>query len=144
EDDRVLERSTQCETALAKHLDFFEESECPRRRDLVDERLFVEVERLLLVPQEWMVERDRVADFEPVRRVQRDALVAMLHLNRPENLNRLTRRGELAHAGVVLNEVDPGRRAAVHDRHFRMVELDRGVVDAEAAQRREQMLNRLD
>ena len=50
---------------------------------------------------------------------------------------------ELLHAGV-LNQVDPGRRAAVHDRHFGVVELDEHVVDAQAAQRREQVLDGLD
>ena len=33
-----------------------------------------------------------------------------------------------------------GRRAAVHDRRFRTVDLDRGVVDAEARERRQNML----
>src|SRR4029450_627668 len=43
----------------------------------------------------------------------------------------------------VLHQIDPRRRAAVHDRHFRLVELDQHVVDAKAAERRQQMLDRV-
>lgn len=44
----------------------------------------------------------------------------------------------------ILNQVDPRRRTAVHDGHFEVIKLDDGVVDAEAAERREQVLNRFD
>ena len=37
-----------------------------------------------------------------------------------------------------------GRRAAVHDRHFRPVEFDDGIVDAAAGERRHQVLDRAD
>ena len=40
-----------------------------------------------------------------------------------------------------MNEIDERRRAAVHDRYFRRVELDEHVVDAGAEERREQMLD---
>jgi hypothetical protein len=43
-----------------------------------------------------------------------------------------------------VNQVDERRRAAVHDRHFRRVQLDDDVVDANADQGREQVLYRLD
>ena len=54
-------------------------------------------------------------------------------------------RGRLQplHARFV-NQVDERRRAAVHDRHFRRVQLDDHVVDADADERREQVLDRLD
>ena len=45
------------------------------------------------------------------------------------------------------DEIDRGhewRRAAVHDRRFRTIELDDGVVDAEPAQRRHDVLDRGD
>ena len=43
-----------------------------------------------------------------------------------------------------MNEIDERRGAAVHDRHFRRIELDDDVVDAEADERREQVLDRVD
>ena len=143
EDDRVLERAAEREPALAQHLDFLQEAERPRRRDLVDEHVLVEVDRLLLMPEQRMIEADRVADLEAIGRIEGDALVALLELHRPEDLDRLARRGELLHAGV-LNQVDPRRRAAVHDRHFGLVQLDADVVDVEAAERRQQVLDGLD
>ena len=87
-----------------------------------------------------MVEPDGVADLEAVRRVHRDALVALLHVHLTQHLDRLARRRQLFDAGI-LNQVDPGRRAAVHDGHFGMVELDAGVVDAQAAKRRQEVLD---
>ena len=42
EDDRVLERAAERQAALAQHLDFLQEAERPRRRNLVDEHLLVE------------------------------------------------------------------------------------------------------
>ena len=43
-----------------------------------------------------------------------------------------------------MNQIDERRRAAVHDRHFRRVQLDDDVVDAHADERRQQVLDRLD
>ena len=81
EDDGVLERAAERQAALAQHLDFLQEAERPRRRDFVDEHLFVEVHGLLLMTKQRMVEADRVADLQPIGRVERDALVAVLHLD---------------------------------------------------------------
>ena len=44
EHDRVLERAAERQAALAQHLDFLQEPERARRRDLVDEHLLVEVD----------------------------------------------------------------------------------------------------
>ena len=140
--DRVVECPAEREAALAEQLDFLQEAEGPRRRNLIDEGPLVEVDRLLLMAQERMIEADGVADLEAVGRIERGALVAVLHLNRLQNLHRLARCRLLAHAGI-LNQVDPRRGAAVHDRHFRMAELDAHVVDREAVEGREQVLDGL-
>ena len=42
-----------------------------------------------------------------------------------------------------MNQIHERRRAAVHDRHFRRVQLDDDVVDADAHERREEMFDRL-
>ena len=68
EHDGVLERPAERHAALAQHFDFLQEPERPRRRNLVDEHLLVEVERLLLVPQQRVVEADRVGDLEAIGR----------------------------------------------------------------------------
>jgi hypothetical protein len=44
----------------------------------------------------------------------------------------------------LVDRLDERGGAAVHDRHFAGVDLDVAVVDAEAAQSREQMLDRAD
>ncbi len=63
--------------------------------------------------------------------------------DRPDDLQVLPRRLQLLHARF-LNQIDERRGAAVHDRHFRRVQLDDDVVDAEADERGEQMLDRFD
>ena len=55
----------------------------------------------------------------------------------------LARRLQLLHAGF-LNEIDERRGAAVHDRHFRRVQLDQHVIDVHADERRQEMLDGLD
>src|SRR5687768_5581663 len=90
-----------------------------------------------------VIEADGVADLEAIGRIEGDALVTLLELNLAEHLDGLARRVLRLHAGV-LNQVDPRRRAAVHDWHFAVVELDTHVVDAHAAERRQQMLDGLD
>ena len=105
--------------------------------------LLGDAQRPRLVPQQRMVEADAVGDLEVIRRVERDALVAARERDRPDDLQVLARRLQPLHAGF-LNQVDERRRAAVHDRHFRRVQLDDDVVDAQADERRQQMLDRLD
>ena len=143
EHDRVLERAAERQALLAQHLDFLQEAERPRRRDLVHERLLIHVHRLLLVTEERVVEADRVGDAEAIGREERDALVALLNLDLTKDLDRLARHTEVLHARV-LNQVDPGGGAAVHDRHFGVIELDERVVDPQGAQGREQVLDRFD
>ena len=99
--------------------------------------------RARLVAQHRMVERDAVGDLEVIRRIDRDALVAARQRDRPQHLQVPARRVQPLDAGF-LNQVDERRRAAVHDRHFRRVQLDDDVVDAEADERREQVLDRVD
>ena len=59
--------------------------------------------------------------------------------DRLENADIAPRHRQRDQAGAV-DRLDERRRAAVHDRHFRSVDLDDGIVDAEARQRGEHML----
>ena len=87
-----------------------------------------------------MVEADRVADLEVIRRVNRDALVAGGNLHRLQDLQILAAGGELLDARF-LQQIQERRAAAVHDRHFAMIELDDDVVDAGGDERGEQVLD---
>ena len=59
--------------------------------------------------------------------------------NRLEDADVAARHRQRHKAGLI-DRLDERRRAAVHDRHFRPVDLDDGVIDAEARQRGEHML----
>ena len=102
-----------------------------------------DAQRPRLMPQQRMVVADAVGDLEVIRGVERDALVAARDRDRAHDLQILPRRLQPLHARFV-NDVEERRRAAVHDRHFRRVQLDDDVVDPHADERREQMLDRLD
>ena len=56
--------------------------------------------------------------------------------HRLEHLDAAPWRRQTRDAGLI-DRSDEWRGAAVHDRHFRTVDLDDGVVDAEAVQRRQ-------
>ena len=45
---------------------------------------------------------------------------------------------------LVENQIDERRGAAIHDRHFRMVQFDDDVVDAERGERRQQVFDGFD
>ena len=96
-----------------------------------------------LVPQHRMVEADRVADLEVIRRVDGDVLVAAGHGDRAQHLQVAARPRTALEAGF-LDEEQERRGAAVHDRHFALAQLDDDVVDAGADQGRQQVLDGLD
>ena len=60
--------------------------------------------------------------------------VADRDLHRLQHLDEAARRG-LGHDTGLVDRGDEGSGAAVHDRHFRAVDFDGGVIDAHAAQR---------
>ena len=91
-----------------------------------------------------MVEADAVGDLEVVRRIERDALVPLRQRDRPQHLQVAPRRRQPLDARLVQDQIHERRGAAVHDRHFGVVQLDDDVVDAEGGQGGEQVLDRLD
>ena len=143
DDNRVLERAAEREALLAHPLHFLQETEGARGRDVVDERVFRQPDSARLVAQQRMVERDAVGHLEMVRRIDRNALVAARQRERLENLQVAPRGWQPLDAGL-MNQVDERGRAAVHDRHFRGVQFDDDVVDAEADERRQQVLDGAD
>ena len=64
-------------------------------------------------------------------------------LHRPQDLDVAPRRRQPLDARF-LHQIQERRRAAVHDRHFVVRELDDDVVDADADERGQQVLDGLD
>ena len=128
DDDGVLERSAERQAALPQPLHFLQEAEGAGRGDVLGEALLGDPLGARLVLEQRMVEADGVADLEVIRRVNRNALVAGRDLHRLQDLQVLARRGELLDARF-LQQVQERRAAAVHDRHFAVIELDDDVVD---------------
>ncbi len=97
-------------------------------------------QRDVLAADQRVVESDLDLETEAARIGPQFAeTVAAGDPNRLEHLDIAARRRERHDAGL-LDGGNEGGRAAVHDRHFRTVDLDQRIVDAEAGQRGEHML----
>ena len=83
----------------------------------------------------------RVADLEVIGRDEARALVAAHHLDRLRGPCRYWRGARERPQARLVDQDHEGRRAAVEDRHLGAVHLDEHVVDAQAGERREQMLD---
>jgi hypothetical protein len=90
--------------------------------------------------QEGMVEADHVAHAEVVGGRDADGLGAAHHLHRTQDL-QVVARGRQRLQPDLVDEDHEGRRAAVQDGHLRPVHLHEHVVDAQALQRREEVLH---
>ena len=113
------------------------------RRDLVAELAGIHLQRQALAADQRRREVDLDIEMEARVRRQLAPAVAVLDADRLENLDELARLRQLANADLV-DRLDEGSGAAVHDRHFAGVDLDVAVVDAQAAQGGQQMLDRAD
>ena len=91
-------------------------------------------------PNERMIEFDLGLDPEAVLVGPQFAERAVLgHAHRLDHFDIAARQRARGEAGLI-DGIDEGRGTAVHDRHFRPVDLDHHIVHAEPAQRRQQML----
>jgi hypothetical protein len=136
----VLEAAAEREPGLAQQLHFPQEAEGARGGDEVGEAARRDAQRQRLVPQQRVVEADRVADLEVVARHEPRALGAVDHLDRARDAQQLARHRERPQAHLVQQDHER-RGAAVEDRHFRTVHLDAHVVDPETHERRQQVLD---
>ena len=92
EHDRVVERAAERQAALPQHLDFLQEAKRAGRRNLLDERLFRDLHRPRLMPDERVIEADAVGDLEVVGRIERDPLVPLGQGDRPQDLQDTSAR----------------------------------------------------
>ena len=144
EHDRVVHRAAQAEVALAHVLEVAHEAEGAGAADFADVGLGGEVD---LGPRQGVGDRRVVEahgepDPEPVVRGEAGELVAVAHLDRPPDADEALRRVLLGDAGGLQQEHERAGRA-VHDRDFGGGQFDVGVVDAEAGERGQQVLDGL-
>src|SRR5512135_1925188 len=91
-----------------------------------------------------MIELDFGFDAKAARmRPQFAVAVALGDANWLENLNVAARRSKRGDADLIDRGNERGG-AAVHDRDFRAVDLDHGIVDAKTVQSRQHMFGRRD
>ena len=120
--------------------DVLHEAEGAGAGDLAAEGLRPDVERERLFADQRMIEVDLGLDPEAVLVGPQFAEGAVLRdAHRLDDFDVAARQRARGQAGLI-DRIDEGRGAAVHDRHFRPVDLDDDVVDVEAAQRGQQML----
>src|SRR5678815_2846636 len=145
EDDRVVHRTAQREILFAQHFDVAHEAERARAADFLDERGRREVDLGAgSAPGEnRVVEVDRETDLEAVERLEPRPLVAVADDDRLLDAHEALRSGLFLDSGRLQQEHER-TCAAIHDRHFGRRKIHVCVVDAQAGERREQVLDRGD
>ncbi len=86
-----------------------------------------------------MVVKQRVAHFEPIKRLQTDRFITLFQMNRLLDLDEFLELVLLFNTRR-LNQEDKGAGTAVHNRHFRRAHVDKSVIDPKTGQRRHQVL----
>ncbi len=137
---RIVERGAERIAGAPQLGDVLHEAEGARTRDLAAEIFRLDIERERLMADQRMVEVDLGLDAEAVLvGTQLAEGVAAADAHRLDHLDIAARQRTRGEAGLV-DGVDEGSSAAVHDRHFRPVDLDDHVVDIEPAKRGQEML----
>ena len=99
------------------------------------------IERLLRAAlEDRVIELDLEVDLEAIERSKLGPLVAVLDAHRFLTRTKRFGRALLLDSGRLQQE-NERTGAAVHDRHFRRAQLDKGIVDSEPGERRQQMLD---
>ncbi len=143
EHDRVRKRPAKRKPVLLQVFDLMAEAERPCPRDFRLERRRIEVERIELpVDNAAVFERDLKVGRKADARPQLGILVAVFHAHRFAHADR-AHRFALRHDARAFDQEHERRRAAVHDRHFRAVDFDDEVGNAEADDSGHQVLNRV-
>ena len=138
--DGVFQGSTKGKTRRPKPLNILHEAEGTSAGKLPAERPWIYVDFNPLGPDHLVLEVNLNVETETVMRSELTLGAIVLNTDRLEDLQVPTGRIELGQADFIdrLNETD---RTAVHNRHFGAVDLNKRIVDTEAAQSREQMLH---
>ena len=87
-----------------------------------------------------MIELELEVDFEAVERVKPRPLVTFVDLDRLADPDEALGRILFFDSGRLQQE-DKRPGAAVHDRHFGATDFDEGIVDTEAGEGRQQVLD---
>ncbi len=136
----VLEGGTQRKPSRPQPLDVLHEAEGAGAGELTAEGAGIYVDIDPLGPDQRRVEIDLHVEMEAVMGGQLAKGAAVLHADLFQDFEEAARAIELGQADLV-DGLDEAGGAAVHDRHFRAVNLDQRVVDAKTAQSREQVLD---
>ena len=140
DNDGVLERGAEGKAARPQLLDLGEEAEGACPRDIAAEAFRIDVGGELLPADQRVLEVDLDLDAAAVIGRELGKRVAGLDAHGLENPDVAARRVEPGDTRLI-DRGDEGAGAAVHDRHFRPVNLDHDVVDVERAERRHEVLD---
>ncbi len=144
EHHRILERGAERKTGAPELGSIVHESEGPGAADFAAEPFRVEIEHIVLTADHRIGEVDFDLGTEAGRMgTQFAKRIAHRDLYRLQHLDEAARR-RLCENAALIDRGDEGGGAAVHDRHFRAIELDHRIVDRAAGERRQQMLDRAD
>jgi hypothetical protein len=141
----VVQPAPQREAAVAQILDLVHEAESARACDLLQVRGLgkVDRDRLRGALDDRMAELDGKGQSIAVVGVQPRPLVCVLDFHAAHDPQEFLGRRLLLDAGL-LDQQRERRGAAVHDRQFGRVQVDIGIVHAQAAERGHEVLHGMD
>ena len=142
--DRIVQRGAQREAGLHQPLDIGQEAEGAGAGNLATEGDRLQIENLALAADHVAVEIDLDVEAETIGGgPQFGEGAAAFDAHGLEDLDETARGGQMADADAV-DRLDEGGGRTIHDRHFRPIDFDQAIIDAEAVQRGDQMLDRAD
>jgi DNA-binding MarR family transcriptional regulator len=137
--DGILGRSAADQPLLPHGIGFMQKSESARRRDLLQITAIGQAHAEALLANERVRKVDRIRNRIDICRIHGDELIALTQLDFAHDPEVGACFALFPNAGL-LNHFDKRTGAAIQNRQFEIVQLDDGVVDADADKGREQVL----
>ena len=138
----IVERASACEPHRFQRFHILCKTECPREGNIAREKTWRQAHRHLLRPDGFGLEFDFRFQSQNIVLARRKArpLHAIAHLNRLQNADTTAQSCLCFQTGVEKQFAEHSRRA-VHDWHFRPINLNQQIIESDTCTRREKMLH---
>src|ERR1035441_4995732 len=137
--DGILHRRPPNQSLLSHGIGFMQKSESPRRRNLLQITAIRQPHAEALLANEWVRKVDRIRNRIGVCRIHGNEFIALAQFDLPHD-PEISARFALSPNPRLLNHFYKRTGAAIQNGQLKIVQLDDGIVDADAGKRREQVL----
>src|ERR1022692_2079110 len=137
--DGILHRRPADQSLLPHGIGFMQKSESARRRYFTQIAAVRQPHAEALLANEWVRKIDRIRNRINVRRIHGYEFITLAQLDLAHDSKISAGFALFANPGL-LNHFHEGTGTAIQNRQFKIVQLNDGIVDADAGERREQVL----